>query len=97
MPVDLEKLIFAQHLVFDWITKIIINYKKLSKENINYDITKRRLDTLNAQWEKAEILHSNIDYKEEKRRTLSYFEQEHYSKAEDAFDEAADFLVTVLR
>jgi len=49
MPVDLEKLIFAQHLVFDWITKVIFNDKRLSKENINYDITKRRLDTLNAQ------------------------------------------------
>jgi len=33
---------------------------------------------------------------EENRRTLSYFIRNHYSKAEDAFDEAADFLVTVL-
>jgi len=29
-------------------------------------------------------------------RTLSYFIQDHYSKAKDAFDEAADFLVTML-
>jgi len=56
-----------------------------------------RRDTLNTQWEKAQTLHFNIDYEatEENRRTLSYFIQDHYSKAEDAF-EAADFLITTL-
>jgi len=42
-------------------------------------------------------LHS-IDYEatKEDRKTLSYFIEDHYSKAEDAFEEAADFLVTEL-
>jgi len=76
----------------------VINYKKLPKANVNYVTTKKQLDTLNAQWEKAQTLHSTIDYEatEEDRKTLSYFIQDHYGKAEDAFDEAADFLVTKL-
>jgi len=39
-----------------------VNYKKLSKANVNYDATKRRLDALNAKWKKAQTLHSTIDY-----------------------------------
>jgi len=94
---ELGKLL-NQHLLFDWITKVVINYKKLPKANVNHDITKRRLDTLNAQWEKARILHSNIDYEatEENRKMLPYFVQDHYSEAEAAFESAADFLVTEL-
>jgi len=98
MSVDMERRIFAQHLVFDWITKVVINYKKLANANVNYVTTKKQLDTLDAQWEKAQTLHSTIDYEatEEDRKTLSYFIQDHYAKAEDAFDEAADFLVIKL-
>jgi len=98
MSVDLEKRIFAQHLVFDWITNIVINYKKLPKANVNYITSKKQLDTLDAQWEKAQTLHSIIDYEttEEDRKMLFYFIQDHYGKAEDAFDKAADFLVTML-
>jgi len=49
-------------------------------------------------WEKAQTLHSTIDYAAttEDRESLSYFTQDHYSTAEDAFEEAADFLVTEL-
>jgi len=71
MSVDMERRIFAQRLVFDWITKVVINYKKLPKANVNYVTTKKQLDTLNAQWEKAQTLHCTIDYKatEEDRKT----------------------------
>jgi len=71
---------------------------KSFQANVNYDITKRRLDKLNAEWEKAQTFHSTIDYEaiKEERKTLSYFIQDHYLKAEDAYEEAADFLVTDL-
>jgi len=99
MSVDMERRIFAQRLVFDWITNVVINYEKLPKANVNYVTTKKQLEeTLNAQWEKAQTLHSTIDCEatEEDRKTLSYFIQDHHGKVEDAFDEAADFLVTKL-
>jgi len=98
MSVDLEKLIKDQGRLLDWIAKVVINYKKLPKAKVNSDMTKRRLDQLKTEWEKARTLHSTIDYEATRkdRETLSYFVQDHYSKAEDAFEEAADFLVTEL-
>jgi len=51
MSVDMERRIFAQRLVFDWITNVVINYEKLPKANVNYVTTKKQLEeTLNAQW-----------------------------------------------
>jgi len=97
MSVELKQLLKDQRIIIEWIAKVILNNKKLSKDNVNYDVTKR-LDALNANCEKAQALHSTINYEasEEKRKTLPYFVEDHYLKTEEAFEEAADFLVTTL-
>jgi len=40
------KLKTSQLHIFEWIEKVIVNYKKLSKANLTYDHTKKRLDEL---------------------------------------------------
>jgi len=62
MPVEVKQLLNDQRIIIEWIAKIVVNYKKLSEDNVNYDVTKRRLDALNAKWKKAQTLHSTIDY-----------------------------------
>jgi len=85
MSVELKQLLKDQRIIIEWIAKVILNNKKLSKDNVNYDVTKRRLDTLNANCGKAQALHSTIDYEpsEEKRKTLPYFVEDHYLKTEE--------------
>jgi len=98
MSVDLEKFLYDQRLIFDWVKEVIINYEKLSKANVTYDVTKSWLDDLEARWEEARLLHSNISYEttEENRRMLPYFVQDQFSEAENAYDEAADYLTIAL-
>jgi len=98
MSVDLVKLIFAQHLGFDWIgliAKFIANYKKLSKANVTYDRTKKRLDELKEQWTEARRLRIDIEMEatEENRRMMSFFVQNHFSTL---YYEASDFLIDEL-
>jgi len=98
MSVDLEKFLYDQHLIFDWVKEVIINYEKLSKANVTYDVTKSWLDDLEARWEEARLLDSNISYEatEEDRRMLPYFVQDQFSEAENAYYEAASYLIIAL-
>jgi len=98
MSADLKGLLLTQYYIFDWIAKFIVNYKKLSKTHVTYDHTKKRLDDLKKQWAEARRLRIDIDIEatEENRRTISYFVQDHFSTAEDAYYEALDFLIDEL-
>jgi len=95
MSAELRRLLLTQHYIFDWIAKVIVNYKKLSKANVTYDLTKNRLDKLEKQWAEARRLRINIDMEatEENRKTMSYFVQDHFLTAEAAYEEASDFLI----
>jgi len=75
MSAHLKQLLHTQHCLFDWILKIIINYKKLAKENITYIHTKKRQDNLEKKWEVANRLRVEIDMEatEESRKTMAYF------------------------
>jgi len=75
-----------------------LNYKKLSKENITYIHTKKRQDDLEKKWEEANRLRVEIDMEatEENRKTIPYFVQDHFSTAEEAYNEASDFLLHAL-
>jgi len=75
MSTQLKQLLRIQHYLLDWIAKVIINYKKLSKENITYIHTKKRQDDLEKKWEEANRLRVEIDMEatEENRKTIPYF------------------------
>jgi len=91
MSVELKRLLLAKCHIFHWIAKII-NYKKLSKANVTYYATKR-LDNLKTQWGKARRLRIDIEIEatEENRKTLPYFIQDHYSKAEEVYEGSGGF------
>jgi len=98
MSTQLKQLLRTQHYLFDWIAKVIINYKKLSKENITYIHKKKRQDDLEKKWEEANRLRVEIDMEatEENRKTISYFVQDHFSTAKVAYNETSDFLLHAL-
>jgi len=98
MSAHLKQLLRTQQYIFDWISKVIINYKKLAKENITYIHTKKRQDDLEREWAEARRLKVQIDMEatEDNRKTISYFVQDHFSTAEEAYTEASDFLLHAL-
>jgi len=88
MSVELKQLLTDQCIIIERIAKVIVNYKKLSQDNVNY---------LYVYEETAGRVKREMgEGSEENQRTLPYFVQDHYLKVEEAFEEAADFLVTVL-
>jgi len=86
MPVELKQFLNDQCIIIERIAKVIVNYKKLSKDNVNYDVYEETA---------GRVKHEMGEGSEENRRMLPYFVQ-HYLKMKEAFEEAADFLVTVL-
>jgi len=98
MSAHLKQLLRTQQYIFDWISKVIINYKKLTKENITYIHTKKRQDNLEREWAEARRLRVEIDMEatEENRKTMPYFVQDHFATAEEAYTEASDFLLHAL-
>jgi len=84
MFAHLKQLLRSQQYIFDWISKVIINYKKLAKENITYIHTKKRQDDLEREWAEARCLRVQIDMEatEDNRKTMPYFVQDHFSTAE---------------
>jgi len=98
MSAELKKLLLAQRYIFDWIAKVIVNYKKLSKANITYDQTKNRLQALKDNWTEAKRLRIDINMMatEEDRKTMPYFVQDYFAIAEAVYIEASDFLIDEL-
>jgi len=95
MSAHLKHLLRTQQYIFDRISKVIINYKKLAKENITYAHTKKRQEDLEQKWEEANRLRVEIDKEstEDNRETMPYFVQDHFATAEEAYIEASDFLI----
>jgi len=98
MSQELKRLLIAQRYTFDWIAKVITNYKNLSKEIVTYEYTKKRLDSVKERWMEAQGLAIDIEFEvtEEDRKTLPYFVEHHYSKAKSVYEEAVDYLVDAL-
>jgi sporulation protein YlmC with PRC-barrel domain len=44
----------------DWIKRVMINYKKLSKTSVTLPRTRARLADLEKYWEKVQQLHDKI-------------------------------------
>jgi len=77
----------------DAIKRVIINYKKLSKANVTLTKARSRLADLQKYWEKVQSLHARINRATaEDRKKLPYFLQDEFLAAEDAYNEAADYL-----
>jgi len=98
MSQELKRLLIAQRYTFDWIAKVITNYKNLSKAYVTYEHTKKQLDTLKERWTEAQGLDIDIELKatEEDRKTLPYFVEHHYLEAKGVYEEAVDYLVDAL-
>jgi hypothetical protein len=93
MAGDLHIFITAQTNAIGRIKRVIVNYKKLSKANVMLTKT-RTLADLEKCWEKVQQLHDKITVAAtaEDRKKLSYFLQDEFLTAEDAYNEAADYL-----
>jgi len=85
MAEDLFDCLENQNIAIDAIKRVIINYKKLSKS---------RLADLQKHWKKIWSLHARINRTAtaEDGKKLPYFLQDEFLAAEDAYNEAADYL-----
>jgi len=93
MTDNLRKLILEQTNATIDIKRILINYKKLSKANISLAKTKLRLAKLQALWKEVRYRHNDIFVATaDDRKKLSYFTQEKYYAAKDAYNQASDHL-----
>ncbi|KAH0944393.1 hypothetical protein HN011_004898, partial [Eciton burchellii] len=94
MADDLDDLLGKQDTVIDTFKGVIINYKKLPKAHVTLIKMKSRLADLQKYWEKVQELHARIRRasKTEDRKKQPYFLQDEFLAAEDAYNEAADYL-----
>jgi len=95
---SLRKLMLEQANATSDIKRILINYKKLAKANITLAKTKSRLAELQALWKEVRYRHNDITFvaTAKDRKKLTYFTQEEYHAAEDAYNKASDHLQEVI-
>jgi sirohydrochlorin ferrochelatase len=94
MAEDLRNFLMDQNTTMIAIKRTITNYKKLPKVNVTLSKTRSCLSDLRKLWEKAHHLHTRISLATltEERKKLSYFLQNEFLAAEDAYNEVADYL-----
>lgn len=94
MSQDLRNLLIEQELTIKSIKRVLVNYKKLSKQNITLSKTKGRLSNLEELWKKCQALHVRLmqTATTEEQRSTQYFAKDEILDVEDAFLEAADYL-----
>lgn len=94
MTDELPRLLVEQAVMIASVKRVLVNFKKLAKANVTLCKTKCRFANLTALWEKCQNLHVRIlqTATAEEQRTLSYLLDEEFLVAEDAFNEAIEFL-----
>jgi len=94
MAEDLRNFLVNQTTTMNLIKRVLINYKKLPKVNVMLQKTRARLSDLKTLWKEARHLHGRITLAAtaEDKKKLSYFLQDEFFVAEDAYNEAADHL-----
>src|SRR5580765_8515731 len=94
MPQELRNLLIEQSNSIASIKRVLINFKKLPKANITLSKTKGRLSNLETLWATCQALHVKIlqSTTPEEQASTSYFLEEEFFAAEDAYLEAADYI-----
>jgi len=98
MAKDSRELLVEQDDIIDMIKNVIINYEMLPKASVTLAKTRACLSDLKTLWQKARDLHNRITLATtaEEKETLSYFLQDEYSAAGDAYYEAVDYLAEAI-
>ncbi|KMQ86488.1 hypothetical protein RF55_14513 [Lasius niger] len=94
MSTDLRNLLIEQSITTTSIGRVLINFKKLPKANLTLSKTRGRLSNLEALWTRCQDLHVKIlqTATAEEQRSASYFLEEDFLAAKDAYLEAADHI-----
>jgi hypothetical protein len=96
MSKDLRKFLTEQITTNGLIKRVIINYKRFTKPSITLQKTKGCLSNLKIFWKKTQLVHSMVSITlavtAEDRKKLSYFLQDEFLAAEDAYNEAMNQL-----
>lgn len=94
MSTDLRNLLIEQSITTTSIGRVLINFKKLPKANLTPSKTRGQLYNLEALWTRCQDLHVKIlqTATAEEQRSASYFLEEDFLAAKDAYLEAADHI-----
>lgn len=94
MAEEFQLLLVEQQLNISSIKRVLINFKKLAKVNVTLPKTKGRFSDLKELWEKTRQLHARLQHiaTAEQKKTTSYFSDDLFNSAEEAYYEAANHL-----
>lgn len=94
MGSEFKDLLIEQTNTISSIKRVLINFRKLSKPQVTLHKTKGRLNGLEALWERCQSLHVRLLQTAtlDETKTASYFIQDEFLTAEDAYQDAADYL-----
>ncbi|XP_046145628.1 uncharacterized protein LOC114881980 [Osmia bicornis bicornis] len=94
MAERVEGLLIQQITSIAAIQRVIVNYKKLPKAQVTLAKARNRKEHLEKLWDGSRQTHKLLlqSTKAEDQKSISYFKDNTFLEAEDAFFEAADFL-----
>ncbi|XP_043264208.1 uncharacterized protein LOC122404337, partial [Colletes gigas] len=89
-----EGLFIQQVTTIAAIRRVIVNYKKLPKAQVSLARAKNRKENLEKLWDECRATHQLIlqSTKAEDHKGISYFKDNTFLDAEDAYFDASDFL-----
>ncbi|CAL1684481.1 unnamed protein product [Lasius platythorax] len=95
---DLKDLLVEQSTIIASIKRVLANFKKIGKANVTQYKVKKRLENLEALWEKCQRQHVRLLQvaTAEEQRTVGYFSTDEFFAAEDDYHESADHLADII-
>lgn len=94
MSDEVRQLLVDQANATALIKRVLVNFKKLPKANVTLPRTKGRLLDLKDLWNKVQQLHNRLCLlaTAEDRKVIPYFINDDFYEAEEAYNDAADYL-----
>lgn len=94
MPDKVDSAIAEQIIAIDLLQKILINYKKLPKANVNLPRTRGRKEQLDTLWNDCRRLHARIVVlvNPEDKDSKQYFVKDEFGRAAAIYEESSDYL-----
>ena len=91
---EVDALIEEQNLIVKDMKKILINFKKISKDKVSWTTITSRRNNLQKLWEKYQENHRSLYWmtKPADRNPRVYFTEDPYPRAEVVYYEIADHL-----
>ncbi|EZA51527.1 hypothetical protein X777_09742 [Ooceraea biroi] len=98
MADGLQGLLTEQTATITTMKRVLPNFKKLGKANVTQYKAKKRLEHMEALWEKCQLLNVKLlqTATAEKQRIIKYFTEEEFLAAEDVYNETTDHLADVI-